>query len=586
MTTSTLTENQLPAETAVASRLLREGYISGPLACWLHKPSSVGKCESESFMVAAAMEEIIAAVSKDTEPWQKAELRNASLWYAKGLELLCSRGPNFPRWCSQEFADRLALAALLPLYRCLATESLAEGWGESRQRLCEALTLRGLHLELGNELESLLEGALRGQADPHAGVLQHLSIDLTVVAGIVMDCAALPEARQASADSSEFSDDIKSWLASLEPKDFATQPKAWSEPGVLWKLAGELLTEKSNMVLPRSWAAMPIPWSSIGQHWRKLQSLLVGGSAPTKQAEERGSAAKDSQRPASAESTAVSSGAPTGESAAAQSIEANLSGTHPDAELRNAGKAEALVNATQDLVDRDVAGLDDPDSAPSVASIAQGSAPDEVDAGQDASSPDNDGTVADPKDRFSFDDPSASNRISVSEIHSHNDPIFISALAQTIAACRTESRPLSVATIVVRPENPDDEVDACRRCQDGLYLWQRKTVSWLADCPDLDETNCFVTADGEMMVTILDHDRNEATTILRQGLIEVLTGEAFDDGNSLARVELPVRFHAGIATVARAGAGFSPEQITEPLRRCFTAATRLGSATIKSIEVY
>ncbi|MCA9182494.1 MAG: hypothetical protein KDA51_13605, partial [Planctomycetales bacterium] len=81
---------------------------------------------------------------------------------------------------------------------------------------------------------------------------------------------------------------------------------------------------------------------------------------------------------------------------------------------------------------------------------------------------------------------------------------------------------------------------------------------------------------------------NETTALVRHGLVEVLTGQHVDAvrGNVLAKVNVPARYHAGIASTSSPGAGFSPEQRIEPASRCLTAASVRGKASIKSIEVY
>ena len=76
--------------------------------------------------------------------------------------------------------------------------------------------------------------------------------------------------------------------------------------------------------------------------------------------------------------------------------------------------------------------------------------------------------------------------------------------------------------------------------------------------------------------------------MLRQGLFEVLSGDQGVDISelSLAKVQIPARFHAGIAATSSPGASFTAEQLIESAVRCLTAARSHGKASIKSIEVF
>ncbi len=179
-------------------------------------------------------------------------------------------------------------------------------------------------------------------------------------------------------------------------------------------------------------------------------------------------------------------------------------------------------------------------------------------------------------------------RIPIAMVRSHNDPLFVNSLQRRIAECRTEDRCVTLVLIDVAPENEDDFLQLCATRENGLALWQQKLSNWLSDHPHVNQPRAFVTSDSELLITFIDIERAEATSILRQGLMEVLSGKKLDGlrEDQLAKVSLPAKYHVGIASVASPSAGFTPYQLIGSTHRCYDAAKRTGSAAIKSIEVY
>ena len=179
-------------------------------------------------------------------------------------------------------------------------------------------------------------------------------------------------------------------------------------------------------------------------------------------------------------------------------------------------------------------------------------------------------------------------KVLMGEVNSHNDPAFISLVGRQLATCRSDDRSVSLLAIRVEPESEQDRshLQGCR--DDGLALWQQRLVNWLVDHPEVRDPYAFICANGELILCLMDIERNTATSLLRQGLIEVLTGTpVLDDSLSLlARVPVPARYHAGIASVSCPSAAFSSEQLISAAYRCLEAAQRHGRAAIKSIEVY
>ena len=119
----------------------------------------------------------------------------------------------------------------------------------------------------------------------------------------------------------------------------------------------------------------------------------------------------------------------------------------------------------------------------------------------------------------------------------------------------------------------------------GLASWQQKLVNWLSDHPEIHDPYAFLSNEGELILSLMDIERNTATLILRQGLTEVLSGGSNDQA-ALSRASIPALYHSGIGSVTSPTANFEPEQLIESTYRCLDAATRQGKASIKSIEVF
>ncbi len=142
---------------------------------------------------------------------------------------------------------------------------------------------------------------------------------------------------------------------------------------------------------------------------------------------------------------------------------------------------------------------------------------------------------------------------------------------------------MSLLAVRVSPDGEEGNMPTLQSL--GLASWQQKLVNWMSDHPEVREPYAFVSNEGELILSLMDIERNTATLILRQGLIAVLTGASDEDG-SLNRASMPARYHAGIGSVSSPAASFEPEQLIEATYRCLDAATRHGKASIKSIEVF
>ncbi len=176
-------------------------------------------------------------------------------------------------------------------------------------------------------------------------------------------------------------------------------------------------------------------------------------------------------------------------------------------------------------------------------------------------------------------------KVIIAEVRSHNDPAFVSVVRRQVAMCRSEERTMSLVAIRVEPDGEEENLPSLQSL--GLASWQQKLVNWMSDHPEIHDPYAFVSSAGELILTLLDIERNCATGLLRQGLIEVLTGQVMaSEASSLSRAAMPARYHGGIASVCSPSAGFEAEQLIEATYRCLAAAERHGKASIKSIEVF
>ncbi len=79
----------------------------------------------------------------------------------------------------------------------------------------------------------------------------------------------------------------------------------------------------------------------------------------------------------------------------------------------------------------------------------------------------------------------------------------------------------------------------------------------MSDHPEIRDPYAFVSNEGELILSLMDIERNTATPILRQGLVAVLAGSPEDDA-LLSRPPAPARYHAGIGSVSSPTAASNP----------------------------
>ena len=125
MTTSSPPITTLESHAALASRIIRFEPISSAYFQWTTQPGAqLEPPRAPDKQVLATVEALVRPLIDDCSGSTKRELESAGRWIASIGELLYARqlaGGN-------QFLGQLLAAALLPLYRTLATHRLQEGF--------------------------------------------------------------------------------------------------------------------------------------------------------------------------------------------------------------------------------------------------------------------------------------------------------------------------------------------------------------------------------------------------------------------------------------------------------------------------
>lgn len=535
---------RLCLEAAVVSRLLRSGNLPAPLFPYFAGIVGAKPCQGDGIdglcdaRLAAIINEIIQPVQADASQTEQRKTQHSAQWLAAA----CRCAAEHYTQLQLGIGPRLLAASLLPLYRCLATGNLSEGLRQCQTRLAELLCLLALCHEVGGELVEVLDGRNRRMDSPDSILSTQFNLNLACVAELLCELASDfdPVGQQFGAASVER-------LQRFDPKQPQTVIPQWATPSLLWKLSGELISKNSELVLPRSWIDTPVPWNSVADHWQKLSFQLSGQP--------------NAQPPMVAVGGVVDNDQADRNSAVAST--SALGRMTPGMAAMSSKTQPPLPSPTETPISLDCLPVEEVGDAENTLATIEAIS---------ALIKSNETTSVDPK-------------VIIAEIHSHNDPIFVNVIRRQIGKCRADDRAVSLVSMVVLPE--DEKVQHPIH-ENGLKRWQQKLVNWLAEHPQVIEPHAFLTTDGELLLCLLDLERNETTALVRHGLVEVLTGQHVDAGRGsvLAKVNVPARYHAGIASTSSPGAGFSPEQLIEPAIRCLSAASAHGKASIKSIEVY
>lgn len=297
----------------------------------------------------------------------------------------------------------------------------------------------------------------------------------------------------------------------------------WSEPQTLWVLSNELLSFRSDLVLPRCWIDTPVPWEKITKHWLHLQQLL--SFASTENSNNTLEATTSSKQ-----------------------LDAVISKPH-DEMRRPLEHGERVVDWVDQAIEQE---LHNELSNVTETCFQHQLVP----------------------------------KIMIGEISGLEDAAFQNVVKRRVAVCRSDARSVCLSMLSVHPDSEFTSPSPSADVGAGFIRWHLGIVNWLADHPSIKDPVAFVTREGLLIIIVLDKERNEMTTLLRQGLVEVLTGTKDHSGGSLCQVNVPAKFHVGMASTDAPSASFDAQQLVDSAHRCLTAAQRLGKASIKSIEVY
>ncbi len=562
-----VTCTELKPEAALAKRWLRTGTV--PLAVWQWL---CGRQVSLANGLPAAPPLLLKAVEAFAEPLgahsgtqERQALADCLANAAQVIGYCHQPAPSPAAQCQQ----RMLAASLLPLYRGLARGSVAEVTSVLRRQLADAVAITATLSEFHDELSELMCLAMSDDQSPYQKFKSGLHIDLELLSQVLLSSAAKW-------------DGTPSQLNQLVREEYKIDWRpGWGQPAVLWRLAGELIAQRAEFVVPRDWIDVPVPWNEASEHWLDVVHALEQ-SAVTRPVALQGTSplsitTTTATTPTSG-SSAIEPAALSGDSARAPS-----SPGHPSPDGRAAADIDAAhqVNgsaATAGLTE-DVQRLKlEIEIADAVDSLVQAS---RHATGQTIGNRSDDAHgEALPRPRG---EEFVAPKIIIAEVRSHNDPAFVSVVRRQLAVCRSESRSMSLIAVTVTPEAEDGPMPSLQSL--GLATWQQKLVNWLSDHPEINEPYAFVSNEGELILSLMDIERNTATLLLRQGLTKVLSGSTEDD-DSLSRAAMPARYHGGIGSVAAPKPNFEPEQLIEATYRCLDAATRQGKASIKSIEVF
>lgn len=546
----------LSNENALALRLLRMKTVPYDFGLWLSGLSSTPLNSIATWIdpnVLRSIEEIIAPNLIDASDNDRIRSTGTDAWIAAILGYSNRRAAELKLNCSRQ----MMAACLLPLYRSLATGKLPEALEQTRNRLAEMLVLVGIAEELGEDLAQLLQSRGAPETSPYSILKSVLEFDL-VLAGT--------QFRQAARTFGSGRNELTQRPDSQAVPAQLARPRGglvWSDPQLLWQIAGELLANKAEIVLPRPWADIGVPWTQIGEHWHALTHRLANSTAAKRSSE------NEELLEFNADDEIVSEMI---DDLLAMQADIGETSLDPQCEEPSLDLDDSSRTAGNSVTNQPHRAHGSPVGAPRL-DAADGDHQSE----SEEEFPETD--ILEPSQ-----DPSIS-KIAIVEITCNTDSMFLNIMRRQIATARNEGHCYCLVALCVEAEEAVDSerIGVCR--SNGLLIWQGKLVNWLAEHPQVHEPFAFVTAEGQLVVAMQDIERTAATNVIREGLVSVLTGKRVSEHGALARIAVPARYFAGIGSVYP-NAGFAAEQLIEATWRCLSAAQNQGKATIKSIEVY
>ncbi len=541
MTDLTTPVETLESHAALACRIIRTSRIPHAYWHWLSDAKTTGVPPiAPSPEILASIESILKPLRTDGHSSHR-EHASAGTWLASISQYL------FDPLQSHGFSQlsQLLAASLLPLYRSLATGRLHEGLTQTRRRLGESLTLIGLLECL--DLQEFLDLNVTAQVSPHQSLGLQLKLDLNRLDYLI--ATALPGFSRSKAGFDHSRTQTLTKYSAGDKTSATFQTPDWAGPQLLWTLSNELISSKPNLMLPRCWLDTPVPWGKICEHWHALAGLL----------------SKNTRNSPSAKKAVTSADAVRFDSKIdpRQGLAADTKGeskNEPSVGLNALESIESAVNSELEY-ETNPRFLKLPDATRSEKSEPQ----------QPLS------MVATPV---------IVPKVLIGEITNSKDSTFVSVTRRQIAIGRSEERSVCLSMVSVVADSDSESQSLTATHEGGLCQWQQRLVNWLSEQPTIHEPLAFLTRDQQLVLIVLDNDRNEMAKILRDGLVEALTGKKTHGNGDLSQVNIPARFHVGIASATSPSASLDPEEFIASAERCLGVAQRLGKASIKSIEVF
>ena len=556
------TESLLSTEKALAQRLIRTQATPHDFWLWLGGLSATPMDNIATWIdagVSSSVKAVITPNLADTDARERINLTEADAWIAAIIGFVNKRSTELKLNCGHPFMA----VSLLPLYRSLATRKLPEAVAQTRHRLAEMLALVGIAHELADEFQHVLQRRGTPVTSPHLILKSVFKIDLTCVAS---------HCRQIAVAAESGIDDTRPLANTI---DSTSRELPWAEPQLLWQIAGELIAKKAEIVLPRPWADVSIPWTAISDHWNALTHRLSVAKLPS-QGSVDSYAAEVDEPEYNADDEIVS-----------EMIDDLLAMQTDISEIKIADPHSHLLSsdeARDESPSADSGSSNQPLSGRAHASHGSSVGAPRMEA-ESSQEPDDEEQYPETdslQENFSASVP----KIAIVEIASQTDKIFTSLIRRQIATARSEERTVCLVAVCIESDDENQHAITRQARSNGLAIWQEKLVNWLADHPQVHEPLAFVTTDGNLVMSMLDIERAEATSIIRDGVVSVLGDKPNNEHGMLERVAIPLKYFAGIGSVSAPNANFAAEQLIKATWRCLEAAQGQGKATIKSIEVF
>lgn len=550
----------LESHAALVARLIRSQPALQTYFRWLARPSSkTSPPQKPTAPVKALLDQLINPLRLDADRATQRETESASLWLGSLCEYVADRSHG----TGNKQLVRALAASLLPLYRTLATGCLGEGLAQTRYRLGETLAVLGLSEIL--QLQSLFESCVNPQTSPHTFLSERLKIDPSKLTYLIFQTV---EGYNPNRDEFDATTVIR--LTEFSPSNklpCSQQIPDWANPQLLWVLSNELISSRNELVLPRSWIDTPVPWSRLSQHCHELECLLLN----IRESIKAGESPAGHQWPTTP-SIDVKPSSVNDHAERVQSDSPRLTCAIASPQMKDL--AEVVRPACESVVMMD-----------EIDRVLESECSQRSTAG--AISTKAEATVELPGANSIISKPESPvvSKVVIGEITNHDDPAFANIVRRQVGLCKQEDRSICLAMILVTAVDQRENSTLAAPHDNGLSRWQQKLVNWICDHPELQQPAAFLTRDGQLFLLVLDTERNAMTRILRQGLVEVLSGQSGQNGD-LSRVPIPAHFHVGIASTCSPSTSFGYGELIASAHRCQVAAQRMGSASIKSIEVY